>query len=449
MLESFDKEYLKNVVLKILGFILCALLIVYIGYQMWRKMTSSMEFETAAPYTVSIKSSGTGYIFRTSEPLSPASGSVVPSVSVGEKVSVGSEVARVYSDAHSSTVSELHELSRRINLLSSMANGGELSTKDVSKLDSEVYSLMTDISRSVAAGRYNEAVSRRIDLLTKINKRGLASGMASAQSSQLNALISEREELIARLGEARSIVGASRAGWYYPECDGYESIFDASQIDFLTYEKFVGAISSPPNSPSNTGKIVTENRWYFAFETTSDDIKKKTLGEEYTLFFPYNGNQKVTMTLYSAQLGSNGMGVAVFCSDEIPANFDFASMQTYELLEEEYTGFKVPKNAVRVIDGEMGVYVLSGETVHFRKIDVLTDYENSYIVAMTHEEQKEEEPVETNEIGEPIEPETAPLETESEPTDSEESRYEWLGLNESIIVKGKGLRDGRIITSAS
>ena len=448
MFEKFDKEYLKSVAMGVVGFILSVLLLLYLGYQTWKKVTSDVECEAATPYTVSRKSSGTGYIFRTSTVLDGEDGSVVPSVGEGERVAIYAEVARVYSNADGDVVSRLKEVNDRISLLSSMTDSGELSKKDVTKLDSEVYDLMTDISRSVSGGQYGEAVSRRLNLLTKINKRNLAAGVVTGQGTQLDALISEKASLTGRLGVAKNTLYAEKAGWYYSETDGYESLFDASEIHLLTYDKFLNIISQSPKAASNAGKIVTENRWYFVCEMPSADLKKKTIGDEYTLFFPYNKNQKIVMTLYNTSFGTEGMGIAVFTSEDLPADFDFATMQTYELLEEEYTGFKVPKSAVRIVDDTMGVYVLSGEIVHFRKIDVITDYENSYIVAMTHEEPKDEEPVETNEIGEPVNTEpavTSPPETEPEAEDG----YRWLGLGESIIVKGKGLKDGRVITTVN
>lgn len=453
MFEKFDKEYLKSVALGVAGVVLSLLLLLYIGYQTWKKVTSDIECEGASPYTVSLQSSGTGYIFRTSVVIPEEAGSVIPTVADGERVAAYAEVARVYSSVGADTVTKLKEINDRMALLSSMTDTDDLSTKDVQKLDSDVYELMTEISRSVSAGQYDEAVSRKINLLTKISKRNIASGIVVGQPAQIEALMNEKAALTGQLGTPRDILYSSVSGWYYPDVDGYEGIFDASQIDLLTYDKFRSAVTQSPSAASNAGKIVTDNKWYFVCEMPSASLKKKTIGEDYTLYFPYNKNQKITMTLYNTSLGTNGMGIAVFSSEDIPADFDFATMQPYELLEAEYTGFRVPKAAVRVVDGQMGVYVLSGEIVHFRKIDVITDYENSYIVKMTHEEPKEEEPVETNEIGEPIE--TAPVVTSPPETDTDsgtgekEKVFGWLELGESIIVKGKGLKDGRVITAVN
>ena len=37
----------------------------------------------------------------------------------------------------------------------------------------------------------------------------------------------------------------------------------------------------------------------------------------------------------------------------------------------DYTGLKVPRDAIRFLDGEKGVYVMQGQTVKFKKISVI------------------------------------------------------------------------------
>ena len=131
-----------------------------------------------------------------------------------------------------------------------------------------------------------------------------------------------------------------------------------------------------------------------------------------------------------------------------------------ELLENEYTGFKVPKSATRIVDGQMGVYVLTGEVVHFRKIEVMTEYESNYIVVMDHEEKVEEAPVENaDNDGVAQSPEWSPDDTaqakdtgdaagtETQAEQDAPKEYRWLEVNENIIVSGKGLSDGRVITN--
>jgi len=253
------------------------------------------------------------------------------------------------------------------------------------------------------------------------------------------------------------------SGWYYPDTDGYESIFTPDKIENLTYEDFAALVSSPAAATSNdAGKTVVSPVWYFVCELPGESLDAKEIGEEYTVYFPHNRGVKISMELVKISRKGEG-GIAVFKTDKTPDGFDFARMQSYELLENEYTGFRIPKSAVRVTDGQMGVYVLTGEVVHFRKIEVMTEYENTYIVVMDHEVPKEEETAGPSDADTGMvaqSPEWSPSDAadtdgavtaDSVGTDTAAetaaSEYKWLGLNENVIISGKGLNDGRVITN--
>ncbi len=455
----FDREYLKRVGIGIASAILGIAVAFYIGYHIWHKVTSFVEFEPAIPHTVTVTSEGEGYIFRDETVLSTSeTGSLVPTLSDGERVGSYAEVAKVYSGTSSEMDSRIDEINSQIEILSSVVYADNLSTKDVTKLDEEIYTLMAEISRCVSNGKYGEASARRAELLTLINKRTVASGETHDFKAQIEALQREKAELSANFGTLKQTVYAPVSGWYYSKADGCENIFSGKNVETLTYNSFREYTQTMPESTvGSAGKIATDCRWYFVCEMTKDKLKEKSEGASYTIYFPYNSGRKLIMKLHSISFGEEDMGIAVFTTDKAPSDFDFTRVQSYEILEEEYTGFRVPQSAVRIVDGQMGVYVLTGEIVNFRKIEVIHQYENYYLVSMSHKEAPAE-PVETEaettvEEGAataPPEETTAESEWESE-TSSEESEeqksYRWLSLNENIITSGKGLRDGRIITN--
>ena len=462
MLENYDKDYLKKVLLRVSGTVLGLLMIAYIGYQIWHKVTSNVKCIPASPYTYTVKSTGEGYVFRSETVIeSPGTGAVVSGVSAGTKVSAYSEVASLYSSGSADIEQKLADIDEQIALLSVSSDTENVTNRDVSKLDAETYALITEMRRCAEQGRFAEAVSHKLNLITKVNRRNAASGTGGDLAAKIAELERERAGLTSALGTLLSVVKTPCSGWYYPDTDGYENIFSADGISGMTYDDFKNIVSSNAADTSrDAGKTVTSPVWYFAFELPKSSLDAKKPGEEYTVFFPHNRGAKIVMTLEKICPGGD-TGVAVFKTDKTPDGFDFARMQSYELLENEYTGFKVPKSAVRVIDGQMGVYVLTGEVVHFRKIEVMTEYESNYIVVMNHDEAAEEETEENrdnNGVAQSPEwsPETAQngtandmggTDTGSADTSEETKEYRWLEVNENIIVSGKGLSDGRVITN--
>jgi hypothetical protein len=256
------------------------------------------------------------------------------------------------------------------------------------------------------------------------SKRLSVTGGSSSVSAQLEALNSQRNTVLSELGSLKETVYAPSAGYYYHDVDGYEGVFDAALVDTMTYADAVSMVSAPSaDTRGNCGKMVTEYKWYIMFFT--DDAYSE--GDTLSVTFTANKNTTLEMEVERV-IGGEGQPDAVIASTErVPTDFTFTRSQHAKLLKTTYTGFSVPVSAVRIVDGVKGVYVLTGSTVHFRKISIIAEYEDSYIV--------DTDPDGTLNDTEDTE------ETSSEDTEG----YSWLGLNENVITEGKGMYDGRII----
>lgn len=84
---------------------------------------------------------------------------------------------------------------------------------------------------------------------------------------------------------------------------------------------------------------------------------------------------------------------------------------------------------MRVADGKQGVYILDGDIVRFRLVNILTENDDYYIVS-------------------PQAPETdafSDISDTSENSSADARTYYYLSLYDSVIVKGKSLFDGKIV----
>jgi hypothetical protein len=113
-----------------------------------------------------------------------------------------------------------------------------------------------------------------------------------------------------------------------------------------------------------------------------------------------------------SEVGSES-AVLLFRADVLPQDFRYMRNQTVQIELSAFTGYRVPIGAVRIVNGQSGVFVLRGSIVEFRRILPLFEYDGYLLVA------------------------------DSDATKGEEGS--WLKKNESIIVKGKALYDGKIV----
>ena len=96
---------------------------------------------------------------------------------------------------------------------------------------------------------------------------------------------------------------------------------------------------------------------------------------------------------------------------------DIARLRTedVEIVINETDGIRVNKSAVRVIDGVQGVYVLTGNIVRFKKLDIIYTGEDYVISKMIKEDVYDE------------------------------NKVPYLKIYDAVILEGKDLKDGKLI----
>jgi hypothetical protein len=115
-------------------------------------------------------------------------------------------------------------------------------------------------------------------------------------------------------------------------------------------------------------------------------------------------------------LSDGERAVLLFSCEQMPAGFRFERVQDVRIVTETWEGYYVPETALHTdADGTLGVYILRGGVVCFRRIEVL--YEGAgYRVAAAYDPERED-------------PGT------------------YLRLLDEMIVAGSNLFDGRILSS--
>ena len=435
-----DTEYLKKVGLYTLSVILSLAMIFYLGYHLWHSLTREVETTPVTEVTAEKTLSCEGYIFR-NETLLPANGggsSILPAVKSGEKITRGAEVARMYSASSSETVAAITELDDKIELLESCNSGDSVSLKESSKIDKEVDSTLGKIREASSKGDLETVNALRPSLVKLLAKRNLLSGSSHDFASEIKKLEAEKENLISSLGGFNFTVTSPVSGFYYPETDGYETVFVASELSDMTYEKAVDAMASSPVSAPSAGKTVTSSDWYLVIKTDKKYAETFKEGKDYTVRF--SAELDLDMEAFRIIPGDDGT-VLIFSTKYIPSGFSFTRTQKVEIVYDFCKGYKIPLGAVRVLDSVIGVYVLDEVTIRFRTLETLYKTDTYYIVA----------PGETvYPDGKPEEKEETEKQNASGKDDPDEDKpevkvYLPLEFHDNLIIEGKGLYHGRVI----
>ncbi|MBO4220422.1 MAG: hypothetical protein J5933_05825 [Clostridia bacterium] len=411
-----DVKYLKRVLIAVLTAAVSVGIVAYLIYHATLSYRQRITTVPASYITEQESLSAEGYIFRdeivfTSE-RNVAVGELFDD---GDKVPVGSTMFDIYSSENDLEISyRIEQIDQRIGLLTESSSVGKNS--DVAQIANNVFQSVSEARNMIAENNVSQAISGRDQLLVQINRLQLLTGASRGFEDRIRTLEREKNALKSSLGDVVSSVTAPQSGYYFSDVDGGEQLFTLEALDEITPESFDSIVSRYKNAsvgPDCICKLATDYKWYLVVKTNQTESEKFTVGSYYPVLF--EDSSGITMSIRLTQIIDAKMtdsSLLVFFCSESPKEFDFVRNQKIRILTKEYSGYRVPRNALRMLDdGEIGVYVLSGSVVNFRKLNVCFETDAFLISA------------------------------DPEP-DSEGS---YLKQNENIITQGKGLYDGRII----
>lgn len=419
-----DTQYLKRVGIFVLSAILSVGIVLYFGYHIWHSFTREIETQAATQVTYTQTVETEGYIFRTETLLDASSAkSVVPTAAEGEHIRKGGQVAKLYSEYSPDTVARIAEIEEQIELLTRYSKAGGMSLKDTSSIDREIYSVLADMRGLADSGSVGDASALRQSFVGSIGERAVLTGSFNDIDGQIAKLNTEKNSLTAELGSMLGNVSTPVSGYYYSVTDGYENVFRSELLEDISLRELRDLLKAEPQQQSNTGKTVTKSRWNMVCMAEETEKNTYKAGETCTVKFK-NTDISVTMDVEQVLYDDDNTAL-ILSTNYMPEGFDFSRVQDVELEKAEFTGLKVPISAVRLINGETGVYILDVTTVSFRKVEIIFTAEDDYIVKIAPEAEEPEE-------GE-------------EKEDENKGDTPYLRLHDSIIVEGKGLYEGRVI----
>lgn len=435
----FDKKYLSRVLLGVAVFVFSVGVLVYIGYHMAGSVRGGIDIMYARSEVVPRRITGDAYIIRDETPLegSAAGGVYGPAVRDGEKVSIGTRVADVYSNASEATLDKISLIEEQIEFYEKCRDT-HASVGDTSVVRRDIATAVLDISRSLTSGGVGEAMSMKSDLALDIRRLGVLSGKVTDFNVQIASLEGELAALRASLGAVSSSVYAPAAGYYFSEVDGYEEVFSSAKIDAVTYSDVISMIdraSEADTTPDSNspGKMINSFRWYAACRMSASDAAAFKVDSRYSVTLK-NNRDSISMTVYKVLTDAKD-AVVLFEAATMPEDFDYTRCQQFEAVFEEQTGFRLPASAIRMHDGEKGVFILDEVTVRFRRVEVLEE-ENGFFLCSAVDPLDVEDDGEDSNDGEDGEETTAG--TDVTPV----SEYLYLRENDIVIKSGTGLYVG-------
>ena len=361
--------------------ILLAAFAAYFGYNVVSSLYAPLMTATVTPYEAGAGYYASGFVVREEELLYSQYGTTVLNCAEGAHVAANDTVATGYRSEDAKTrQTRIDELSGQIEQLQ-YAWSAVSSVYDQAALDADIAGDLAQLSRYLALRDMNSVSDLSPELKGLILRRTGSDSDSGSLQARISTLQAELETLEAQSAGDTSAILAGKAGTFSAAVDGYESVLTPERLMEMTVAEFESV--QPDETDANAiGRLVTSATWYYACVVPASELSGVEEGDRATLTFARDYYQPVTMRV--ARLGGNEAGsrLLVLSSDRALQNVTLLRQQSAEIVFTSYSGLRVPKSAVRVENGQTGVYILEGTLAKWKPITILHDTGESYVVTL-------------------------------------------------------------------
>ena len=389
MPEKPQEPRRKLSVLTTLAGVLATFLLIAAGYVCWQAahiLFPQNVYETALPITISDTVEADGVLLFDETYLS-GGGNLGYLVSDGERVSAGTAIAELYTDANQAVLrQQLTQLTGQIDLLQ---RSQSTAATQLDGLLKERSGALYDLLDVLDAASYSEVSDRADAYLLAQNKLWITTGDATNFADQIAALSQQAQTVQAQLGNPTQIT-APLTGYFVRAASSGRLNAGAADILAQSPEQLKAYLDSDPEVPLDgcVGKIVAGFSWQYAGVCSAKQAEKllgtdgKPLRTAVEISFPGQTDTALRATVTQVTIDAeNDIARFVLQCNSINGDVLRLSHARASISTGQSTGLRVPAAAVHYLkqvgteagtQGENylpGVYVKYGNIARFCKID--------------------------------------------------------------------------------
>lgn len=385
--------------------------LVFIFHQLYSSLFKPIVTQSAEYFEYSDGIEITGYIIRNEKIVTADSNSTLHFlVGDGLRVSKNGVIAEIYDSKNASvTVTKIESLKKQIADIEDLKAYNNQNAADLDLITNRVKSSIDDMIYNGAHGNYHDMPDYFNYYLLSINRQQMLTGEQTDFSAQLASLNAELESLNQSLPVSTGNIKAEQSGYFISSIDGYENILSVDNLDAVTPE-FLKSLKPQEKTDNAIGKIVSDYEWYIAAKVSLNDSLKYKVGDSLVISTGLKSSPTLSVNVKQINISDDSDSAVVIYSCQ-QMNSEIAYMRTGSMtvVNSTYKGLKLPKKSLRVLDGQTGVYVLSGITLEFVPVNVVFSNDDFIIC----EQQTSVDKV--------------------------------LRLYDEVVVKGRNLYDGKIV----
>ncbi len=337
--------------------------------------------------------SATGYIFRDQTLINaPSSGYLYCEAAEDERVSVGEPVMYIYkNEINLAANNELKAVDEKISELSEGLRSSEVFSSDTAKLEQTIAQNLRKVPKYGIKGDLEGAASVAEEVNSLIEKRRIIAGEIAApnREDELAKLKAQKAELEKKYNIERTVVHSPKTGAFTSRIDGLEDKLTPKALDTINrdYLKELDKLytdaktSEKAEEGKPVGKIVNNFTWSIAAQITKEQAEGLKVGSTLEIRFSDISVDTVRGTVSKITPEESGKVILVVSSSKYVDTIYSVSRAKVEFVKNSYEGFRIPAKALRMMDGQMGVYVIRSNKARFIPVELMFSGKDWLVVA--------------------------------------------------------------------
>ena len=366
--------------LKLISILLAVVIAAYVLFSVILNSGSSYALETAVYCEVGDGVTVSGFVVRSEEVLVSNSPIVVCELTEGERVGGGQRVATGYqSGSARENREELNSLKKQRDQLAYAAEGSDSS--NAAALDGEISGMIVNLAVQTSQQRFSAARATASELKPLVLRRSV-SGDDSALIRQRISDIDQRISVLsAQTSTGATAITVAESGYFSEQTDGLEHILTPERVETMSLSELRALEEGEYSAPDHAiGRLIQGQKWYFIAEIPQARAEQCEEGERLTVNFADGALQGLRMRVERIGAAEDGSCVIVLLCEKMLQNVTALRRQTVDIVFDTYEGLRVPKAAIYYVNGETGVYILESARADWKKVEILFEYGNDYLV---------------------------------------------------------------------
>lgn len=383
--------------LKFVMALIVLFVLIYAGANLYNSAKNDYATEEAVEYTVNENIYFDGVFIRDETVVTYNGEGVIDYVNPdGSKLSNSSVIADVYDDESRIIAKDrIEQIEKEISNLERAQNPGTTNYAKPESVKSQIDDKYTLLASYLQNGDLSSARTVQSSLLFNMNVYSVVTQTDTDFESRINELEIRIAQYQEQYAEPQATITTDHTGYFVSVTDGYEGVVSMSDIDNLSPVTVQNIIDGKgaENTENAIGKIYDSYECYIAGivkqsnKLLKNDTLKVRLG---------NSESVYDVTIYNVINTDDENCMLILQCDAIDEFISRERVERVELIFQEYTGLKVPRDAIRFLDVTetvpdengleteqtveyKGVYVMLGQEVTFKKIDVIYEGDNFVI----------------------------------------------------------------------